>query len=351
VWERRAKMSRQPLNPLTKHGKVVFNGEVHNTLNTMAEKATRPYYAKANGVDADCYRQVSNGSIAFSIINADKAINTLIQSNFEHGAENNNRLLGVDCLNGLFDNETNHESIQHKIVVLGIVEQPGAGHLFNIIRQGVISVINNSDQTLNNGDETYGYAPTVEELPNGGYGTMADANGVAKLWFMPFKRDMHGVIPKPIYICLKAIEKKMAKSYLDSYKRLCMEFERGICETTLVTLAAVGYEKMNEIVTTAGSTAGMLTALHNILGRTNGRANDPELKERQREMLFVKYSENQQWIEPFTPNSLLNRMQSEASGRFLKAVTCFDQDCKKHIVGKVLTTALPGQPFSLQVNK
>jgi len=344
--------TRQPLNPQTKVGKVVFNGEIHGPLCTQARDSQRPYYARATGSDAACYREVQNGDIVFTVVNADASINALVNSNFDHGVENNNRLLGLSCLNGLFEGETSNETVQHKIVVLGIVEQGGAGHLFNIIRQGILTVMNNSPHTLNNGHEAIAYAPSREELPTGGFGTDADEHGVAKLWFMEFDRDKQSVTPKPMYLCLKAIDNKAdkGKGYLRSYKKVCTEFEGGVTDTTIVTLAsiskAIGFTQLKALVAGSPDISGILTQIQTIVEK------NAAFKSTQREMLFAQFSEEPMWIEPVTAvQSPLNRIQARASSRLLRSVSAYDQDLKKNIVGKILTTALPGQPFSLQVNK
>jgi hypothetical protein len=320
-----------------------MNGEVHGPLVTQALCANAPYYPHPCGIDAEAVKKVQTGDIVFTILNADASINALLNSSFDHGVENNNRVLGISCLCGLGEHERNPENIQRKIVVLGIVEQGDAGNLFNIIRQGILTVINNGDETINNGDDVMAYCPTVEEMGNGGYGTRADTNGVVKLWFRPFSREKHSLTPKPLYQCLRALRRREAKCYLPTYRNTCQAFLQGAKDMALVAVGSLGLAAMQEIC--RGSEVEMLRKL-------NAAMKTAAFDSQYVEDLFPLYSEKPHWFEPaMRSDSTLNKIQAGAAGTLLAAVSALDQDYKKDIVGKCMTTALPGQPFSLQVNK
>jgi hypothetical protein len=326
---------------------------MHSTLNTKQYCASNPYYPQAQGIDLECYRKVSNGSIAFTIMDADPSINALLNNSLvaRGDAFNNNKQCGaIDCLNGLGDGMRSNWQVMAKIVVLGIVEQGGVNEYFNVIRQGIITVMNNGDQTIQNGDDVVAYAPTPDELENSGLKTRELANGVAHLWFRPFDRNRHSTLPHGVLPCMQALAVKNEaelRGYLPPFKRLCQSLERGVRDVAVVVIGVVGRERVQEILdnTVGDGDAGLLNGLVDEMETAAFRARLPNY-------LFPAQSARGQWLERGErAASDLNKLQAQACGRYMRALQDMAAEIDRCKVGRALSTSLPGMPLLLQVNK
>ena len=176
--------SRFPINPSRKSGFVILDVEVHETLNTKASTSQNPYYPHGLGIDLKCYLKMRAGSIAFTIMDPDPAINALLNSSTAVRGDswNNNKQVGVvDCLNGLGEGDRCNYSVMNRIVVVGIIEANSTTQYYNAIRLGILTVMNNGDRTIYIGQDVYAYPPSMDELDNSGLKTRELANRVVHL--------------------------------------------------------------------------------------------------------------------------------------------------------------------------
>lgn len=342
--------SRFPINPSRKTGIVILDGQVHGTINTNADNACNPYYPHALGIDLKCYKKVTNGSIAFTLIHSDRSINALLNNSLVQRGDafNNNKQVGaIDCLNGLGDGERSNWAVMAKIVVLGIVEQGGVNEYFNIIRQGILTVMNNGDQTIQQGDDVVAYAPCVDELDNSGLKTRELANGVTRLWFRPFDRQKHSLMPHGVLPCMQALASKNEAElagYLPPFKKLCCSLERGVRDLAVVVVGAVGRDRVQSLLDDSRGDAEFLDGLQQEMATAAFRTRLPNY-------LFPAQSAQGKWLEPGArAESALNRLQAQACGRYMRALQDMEVEMRRCRVGVALSHALPGQPLLLQAN-
>lgn len=343
--------SRFPINPTRKTGVVILDAQIHSTLNTKASNAYNPLWPLAQGIDLECYKKTSNGSIAFTLMDSDPAINALLNNSLVNRGDafNNNKQVGaIDCLNGLGDGERSNWAFASKIVVLGIVEQGGVNDYFNVIRRGILSVMNNGDETINNGDDVYAYPPTMDELENSGLKTRELANGVARLWFRPLDRNKHAVAPEALMHCMEAIVTKNEaelRSYMPPYKRLCESLMEGACDLSVVMVGAVGRARLTEILDRTDDEPALLRGLVKEMKSDAFRRNLPGY-------LFPRQSQDAQWLEEGKgAKSDLNKIQAQAFARFTRACKDVVEDMERLYVGRAFSMSLPGMPLLLQVRK
>lgn len=329
-------MSHTPINPLRQRGVVALNACVHGPLNIQAEKSLKPYYQLPEGSAAKCYREVRHLSVLFTVMSADPAVNALMHHNDD--AEDNNHVMGVDCLNGLFDGERDNEAIMAKIVPLGIAEVRTPGHkYFNCMRKGVISFQNETDRTIYNGDEGIVYAPNKTEV--------AGQTGAIRLQVRPFDRLLHSATPKPVYACVRAMmNNDQSDQYMPAYKRMCENFFEGAAGIGLLAMASLGRDKLTDVLGRTGDDVSFATAL---MAEMKNKA----FMSRFNNTLFAQYAEQPQWLDSTAgPQSPLNKAQAKAAGRFMLASAGFNAEVERRKVGKFHSTGLPGQWTMFQVD-
>lgn len=330
---------------------VILDAEIHETLNTKAWTAQNPYYPLAQGIDLESFRKVRSISIAFTIMDPDPAINSILNSSsvLRGDAWNNNKQVpAIDSLNGLGDGMRCNHSIMSRIVVLGVIEKADVNQYFNIIRQGILTVMNNGDRTIHIGSDVYAYAPSMEEIENSGLKTRELANHVVTLWYVPYDRNAHAIMPSSVLKCMVAQaegDDEELRHYMPAYKKLCTNFDRAVCDLALVVVGAIGYEGMQQIMEESNDAAAMLNAF---VKQTQTDAFGAKLPH----MLFPVQSERGRWLEPGKrEKSDLNKRQASAGSRFLRATQCFHEERERLKVGLALSTSMPGQPLLLQVKK
>lgn len=343
-------MTPQPRNPTRKVGMVVLNGRIHTNLKTQISMAQRPYYPHLVGSAADKAEKngASNGDVAFTVISTQASINALMHIQGDAGADGlgltNNSVCAITHLNGMGDGERDATRIMHKIVPLGIVEQGDAGALFNVVRQGNLTVINTSDQTWHRGTKLRAYNPTLEELGE-------NVCGPIKLVLRPFDASTHSATPKPVYQCLRdfaaggRVAQQAARSYLPSYKRACFAFVDSALGLTSCVVGALGWEAVREAATKATSEAHLVRLMH-------GAMLTPGFNARLLNTLFPQYADEPNWLDKVAAAGLseVNKRQAEAAGGFMLAVAQAHADEEKNVVATCHVTALPGEPALIQVN-
>jgi hypothetical protein len=329
---------RTPINPIEKAGLTVLNGHVHATLANMAKEAFNPLYPRALGTDYDNYNRVLKGDIVYSITSDKDLENSLTQAcgDSAGGGRPNNKVFAISPLNGQGSGERDPEKLLHKIHIWGFAEED-SNPLFNILARGQFTVWNSGDETINVGDSVIAYAPSMAEA----LATEDNENGVVKLQTKPFDWRRHSATPKPVYLCLKDVRDKPDEAnYLPAYKRACVAFFQSVKDMSLVAMNAA----YDQIRGNAG--AGRVAFIQRMSDYMD--ADDGDFDDAFMEQLFVQYADRQDFIEPGRGSaSPLNAKQASAAGVFMMASGMLHHEVMKLMLGKAVTTALPGQFFTI----
>ncbi len=330
------------INPLRKRGVVALNLRVATELNTLAKTAERPYYRRTEGSQANAYTEVQDGAVVFTVMHDNPAMGALLSCNSTEadvdGSGDNNHISGIDCLDGLFDGEHNHDVINSKIVVQGINERRGAHNLGNCILSGLLSVQNTGPETFYANQKAIAYAMTREEA--------CMTEGPLRLQLRPFNELLHGATPKPIHHCISAIARKDKQdTYLPSYKRRCLHFFEGAKDMGLIAIATLGRAALEDILAKAPTEVALAQQVQKKMGEAafDARFNNA---------LFPLYSDTPLWLDPSAgPKSELNQRQANAAGRFMRASKAFNDEVERRMVGTYRSTTVPGQYGMFQVQK
>jgi hypothetical protein len=338
---------RHPINPVEKSGLVVLNGQVHNALANMARDSLLPLYARALGVEYDNFYKVQRLDIVYTIINKEASINALAYEGLESATDRvNNKVFAIAALNGQGEGEVDRWNMMTKMEVWGFAEEDSdQSGLFNILAKGQHTVYNSGTQTINTRDTVIAWMPSPEEVADSD-----NPNGVAKLVTMPFDSERHSVTPKPIYKCLRDMRASSAQddgdddTYLPAYKRMCTNFYQSIKDMALVAMNA-GADKLMAVARSPKATRMDLVQTMN----EYMNADDQKYDDVFREQLFVMYAESKRYIESMARpgDSELNVMQAEAVGRFMMSCAEMCAIVEKMKLGTAVTTALPGQFFTI----
>ena len=332
-WRNGADTSRQNMKKQKVVGAVICNGRIHAALVAQAKTKQRPYYPRATGSSADNMNFVSNGDILFTFRGASSRMSALSRTGDK---SDNNKIKCISVLNGLGDKDSDNVELMHDLEIVGVAEMGtdnNGGHLFNVIRGGIFTVENNSNETIDVGDWVQAYAPTKLEAEEGGRQRRPDAEGEIKLWYKRFKPEDHAATPKSMYKCLTRGDG--TGDYSHDYIEYCDAMVRAEIENS--TLA---------VWTTSENNLASTEAHYKYLNTTSG-------KKQFINNLFARYQPGKvlarkpDGVAPFAQR--LEQMKQESAGLLLVATGLLVNNVHNKVLGKATSSALPGHNFSLQL--
>jgi hypothetical protein len=338
------KMDEGFIRPQVMVGPVIINGGVHNTLCLRARGKAAPYYPNATGVYGNNHGNVVHGDLVFTLMRPTVGMST-------SSSQNAIRVLGVSVLNGHGDDvqDGGNEMLMQEINVWGIAEVPKTPNnqgFFNIIRGGIMTVRNNSKWTIQVGDYVQAYAPTREELKDGGSGNECDAYGQANLWLAPYYPAQHSLTVKPIYRALKAKREGKTTGYLKPYLATCDSLVKSIVDMSVVVMGTC-YKKIKAQAARLGTTdADTITFMERMIEELAV----PSVRNEVMDRLCVPYSGANMLFQPGkdTKTSVVNRTQKECLDRFTRQTALLHHYVHKNVIGQAVSTGEPRRNFSMQ---
>jgi hypothetical protein len=348
------KMNENRIRPQKMVGAVIINGGIHTHLCSRARSKAAPYYPAASGIYGNNQNAVVQGDLVFTLMRP--TVGMAIQPSNQNAI----RVLGVAVLNGHGDDQDDgNEILMQEINVWGIAEVPETPNtqgFFNIIRGGILTVRNNSKWTIQAGDYVQAYAPTREELKDGGSGKECDAYGQATLWLAPYDAAKHSLTLKPVYRALKAKREGKTQGYLKPYLKTCDMLVDSICDMSVVVMGTC-FKKLRREFTTninrypeSGGEIAFMTEMINHLKRDDKKPN-PQ-REEIIDRLSVPYSGAAKLFEPGkvadVRTSPINRCQKECLDRFFRQSAILHHYVHKNVIGQAVTTGERGRDFSFQ---
>lgn len=328
-------------------GAVVFNGEMNRSLVTRARSAANPYYPHARGSDSNNFEKIAEGDIVYTIRHTHTAMNAISHTGVGGNQNAHNRLKGMSVLNGHGRNNEDNHMLMQTMQIIGIaelsnIEEPS--QLYTLLRKGIRTVCNNSNETIEPGDSIMAYAPSTSEMSLGGRGKASDKNGEVKLWYKRYDPTLHAFKKKQIYQYLAAnnADKEL---YSNRFGEACKKFKQSIMDTTLTVIAA-NYDKIKFIMNTATT---IPNGLNELLKEFDKIVNSDGLHKTFKQVL-VPYS-SAQLIEPDkNAQSELNKRQHRCIDEFLTATSQCIHETRKTIIGTALTTAAPKKDFTIDID-
>jgi hypothetical protein len=353
------------ISPLESVGTVVMNARVESSLITGACLNDNPYYPLANGKYRECMGVVDRGQILFTYYTRQESIDCLVVDPLLTRRDNC-RIKGVTMLNGLGDATQSNWDLMAGIQIQGIVERANPGSdLFNDVIGGIHDVKNNGNETINVGDRVMAYAPSHEELGKGsGCNQSAEEKaGVVRLWYKPYKPELHRNQLKQIYQCLT--DHANARACLPEFKRHCRTFTDSAAGMAMVMLAQYLPTLRKQVA--RGAAVGDADILVDFLTKVGhsefkGTAADEASRAATRDALFVPFSTDSRNATQHLFSNLanasksekalatkLNAIQQKSTGLFLESTAVFIKYITNLIIGQAKSTARPGYDFSLEM--
>jgi hypothetical protein len=333
-------MDENFIRPQAMVGPVIMNGAVHQNLCNLARREKNPYYKQAANVHSNNQNKIKHGDIVFTLTRPCAALGS------GQNANNANRLQGAAILNGHGKDtgrDNDNEIFMESVSILGIAEvpigaAPNAQGYFNIIRGGILTVLNNSKWTIQVGDYVMAYAPKRSEIQDGGAGKEADKAGEATLWFKTYDPQQNSLTPKPIWQALTDDENA---GHLPQYLATCKSLFNSVKDMSLTVMASC-YDELKTAAAASTSPGAFMTTMEKIV----------DDKKRERKLiddLFVLYS-GAQPIDPSKANNKgINKRQREGLGQFLTQSALLHHYVHKNVIGQAMSTADPRHNFSLQL--
>ena len=360
------------IKPQKSVGPVLVNGRISRGLVAIACSNRKPYWPMPEGQYRDDVGFTRRGDIAYTIISKNNSIDC-VSNNPQQSRKETSSVKAITALSGQGDITENNHDIMTRIQVQGIIEMPTDDNhkeLFNIMTGGIHTVRNNSPYTIKVGDWVMAYAPSREEALKtaGGLQTNAEKAGLVKLWFKPYRPEIHKNQLNQIYNCLVNNDDD-TKPYLDSYKRHCNQFMDSVLGMSAVILSVMLPElkKMDKNI----STEEVLAALMEKAGHTDFKKKKSYMNNRSVNNLYNKsdmYTEIvNKLFTPFSVNSLgatpllyptqdnetkikLNTLQQQSTSQFLESTAVFVNTINNLIMGNAKSTGGPGKDFSIELS-
>lgn len=195
------------MHPQKAVGTIIHNGRLNTTLASMAKTRTNPLYDRGLGSTIDNMDYVRNKDLLYTFSGTGASIHAMSRSS------QRNDYTAIQCLsalNGQGEAGQSNDQLMTQIEFVGVCEmgtKETGNSLFNVIRGGIHTMLNNGPETINVNDWVMIYAPSRQEVADrvGGSGLVDDDNGEVKLQIRPFRVEHHKHTPKSVYACLKAM--------------------------------------------------------------------------------------------------------------------------------------------------
>ena len=364
------------ISPLRSVGTVVSNAMVSSEMVNTGYINKKPYYGLADGVFRDQLGIVKRGEIVYQL-NDNRTLGCLTScsSDPQYIERENCTVKGLTILNGQGDGTLSNWDFVNTIQVMGIVEMSNDQNCsarFNVVSGGIHDVRNNGNETIEVGDWVYAHAPSHEEMRNGG-GKCPRADekaGVQRLWYKPYRPELHRFQLKQIYSCLQDLNH--TKGYMPGFRRNCRDFYDSVMGMFMVIFARLLPDVRAALTGPASerieSDADLLAFLLAKAGHSEAKAlkqgvYDVTRQQQIIDALFVPFSTNNRNATEYlfsqdnqgttkrerSLTERLNAIQEKSTGLYLESMAYFMKQLSNLIVGQAKSTARPGMDFSLML--
>lgn len=333
------------LKPRTKVGMVIINGGVNQALCNKARLSDKPYYKRAVGSDSCNFDRAEQGDIVFTLARHQATLHALCRDGSSGGVNKDmNRAHGITRLNGLGNAGEDNIKLMHQIDILGVCENDNDNapkKLFNIVCGGVMTGLNNGSDTLYVNDWIMAWAPDQSEIPEGGKGKQADANGDLQLRYKRYDPYTNKITTKAVYKCLTSKDKA---GYLDTFVQASEALLDGAMEMSLVIMAAI----FEDMTLPAGvNKDAFLNKMLTVMRTAAGNA-------KIREMLFAIHSDspsNAKWINQANRKSPMNAIQAGAIDKFILACSYHYHNVVKLVFARSMNYSRPKTNVDIQIGR
>ena len=392
-------INRNNLHPRRSTGAVLFNGVMNQGDINSAENNINPLYDMPTGQYWDAIKTVSKGDIIYRMTSSVPVDMNIFRSD-------NTSVPGISALNGQgTKGESNHQFME-RIDIIGVAfmeNDVNKSARYNIHTGGIETVPNNGNEPIRMGDWVIAYAPDVDEVSRGGKKGEAEKNGVLKLWYKPYKPEIHKLNTSNIYRCLTEdygydLPGILRYNQMNEFKDTCKEFYDSILGMGILVHKTIQNRATTSVKVGDGTLSiedGMarIRAEMKIPPTTNDPHQDennriaeflsvmghsqftdterphlfPEIRQRFLDTLFNEHAPHTGEIRikaklfrklvknmhPATDDNYtkLQRIQSEAVGSYVWASANFFHMIVNRIMGKAVTPADPGYDFDIQFTK
>lgn len=324
-------------------GLVIQNGEIHIGLLTQAKRVgKKSFYPIPTGTALKRMNTVENGDVLYTKAGLNARINSMSGGG---GGErhNSNKIRCVSSLCGQgVQGDGNNEILLEEIQFQGLAEQGttdqgiNSNGMFNVMRGGIKSRINETMWTIEEGDWLEMYCPTESEAVQG-KGThqhMADREGERKVWLRTFNPESHRQTPKAIYRCLSSNPGlNGGPEYSKRFKAACEAYLDSVIEQTALAASTLGND---------ADGAGFYN-----------RLNTKENRARLRDKLFARYLPDAvpETMGAALPDAsgLMKQFQQQSAGKYIASVGDLVHHRTKNVVARATSAALPGHMYNCQV--
>lgn len=366
---------RNFIAPLQSVGTVLTNGRIATTLVSAACVNKNPYHPVAGKARA-ALDTVGRGELVYRYHTREESIDCLVVDPL-YARRENAVIKGITVVNGQGDASQTNEDIARSIQVMGIVEMSNEANnkdVYNIITGGIHDVRNNGDETINVGDHVMWHYPSHDDVGKGGGNlkTNEEKDGIVKLWYKPYKPEIHKNQPKQMLQCLN--DTQNTRPYLAEYRRHCQQFINSASGMAMVMLAQQIDDLRADLQNNALTPADILNAFLTRAGHSEFKTLDASMaasnmvgtrRASTRDALFVPFSTDSRNATPYlfspgTMNSVskreqekrrkLNDIQSSSTSLFLESSAALVHTITDRVIGQAKSTALPGYDFSLELS-
>lgn len=361
------------ISPLRSVGIVVSNAKISSDMVNAAYTNRTPYWGVADGTAKNFVGIMQRGEIVYQYHDRRGfGVVSNCSTDPQYIERENTTQKGLTILNGQGDSILGNMAFASTIQVMGIVEMSNTNGnckgLFNLITGGILDVRNNGNETINVGDSVYAYPPERDEIHKGGGRTpnADEKNGVAKLWYKPYRPELHRFQLKQIYDCLRDVARE--KNYLPKYRDTCHKLIDSATGMFMVIFATMSTEIKKAMIgpNRIENEADLYVHLLAKAGHSDFKGHssaDPALASKIIDALFVTYSINSknasEYIFSLESENLtkrerdlrqrLNTIQRNSTGLYQEAMASFVAQLRDLIVGQAKSTARPGDDFSLML--
>ncbi len=331
------------MNPQKPVGTVVFNARINSAIASQGKTNPNPLFKHALGSSADNMDYVEDGDLLYTFAGSGASIQSMSRSS------QRNDYTAIQCLsvlNGQGERGESVDALMSKLEFVGVCEmgtKTTGNTLFNAVKRGIRTMLNNGHEVIPVGSHVQWYVPTEAERKNGGRGLVVDANGEAKLQLKVFNVAQHKHTPKALYDCLDKLRAAgwnrdvMATANVeDSYSLEFIEQAEAFLESAIQMSIIIGM-----------ATAGVDDEAAAVDGYRR-MSEDAATKSRILDALFAQYMED--WDAAATPRGpSLKRFKAEAAGLHLYATGALCGAVESRKIGKAMTTGMPKHNLSVHL--
>lgn len=344
------------IRPQKTVGMVSFNVAVSTDMMTEAVTNKFPLYGPANGIYRDYVDNIDVGDVLFKFNDTESPDQSGYGEPFHPGRDTSTvRIMAI--LNGQGDSKESPDSFAAKCTIMGLAEygKMNGKERLTGVRIGIMTVRNNGPYVISTGTKVYAVPPTKQQIKDSVKNSGENA-GIVKFQLHPYHPEMHKTQPKEIYACLKA---GGDSTHLPSYKKHCRQLCDAHAASSMVTVIKEWPEIQKTMNLKKESTADKARLLLALFGHSEFRP-DGQQNESLRDALFVPHSKTKKGMtSPYlfdreNANAVqrrVNQIQESAMGQAIESNAYFTKLVENQNLGTAMSSGLPGQDFSLFLDK